>query len=630
MRTERQSIDCICPKHMEALGKIAAQEDEIVRLRARISRLEARLKVEVRNAREAPFGENTPSSKLNFKKDSDEAARVRQGGAKPGHDGHGRKRVAPEEADETREAPAPSVCPDCGRPLLRVAPESREVRDIPPPRFRTVRWTVGRGFCPHCRKAFSGTVTGVLPRFAATNRAIAQNAADRYLHRMTVGTISRRTGMNASTIIKEDEALADILRPCVHRLRREYLEADTKHADETGWPCNGAHGQYAYGFFTEDIALYRFRKTRKGEVAAGVFGAREPHGVLVTDRYTGYDRPWSGDRQYCYAHILRKLLQLLKKEPDNKEYQAFVPPMAEQLRAAMALRSKDLPPEGFAREAEAIKSKIVGLANRSAKDPALQNVQNIFREHADRMYHWARGPDIPADNNRAERGVRGLVIARKTSFGGQSEGALWVREFNQSVMETLAMRCADPAGKLAKALDIYAATGNKSDVREFLFPKSRTGRLDRAEPLCQPSEVLHPAVQGCTEKFMQAPLIFRLLFTYAYTIIYAMQNKNSKKARSRAEILAEIAALPPSIQGTISSYRCPRKNGPPAVYHNFQYTLKGKNHSMTIPVGMVDDFKAAVASGKKLKDLVLELSATDAKALAEQASALKKNSHTSS
>ena len=34
--------------------------------------------------------------------------------------------------------------------------------------------------------------------------------------------------------------------------------------------------------------------------------------------------------------------------------------------------------------------------------------------------------------------------------------------------------------------------------------------------------------RGCTEKFMQAPLIFRLLFTYAYTIIYAMQNKKSK------------------------------------------------------------------------------------------------------
>ena len=471
MRTERQSIGCICPKHMEALGKIAAQGDEIVRLRARISRLEARLKVEVRNAREAPFGENTPSSKLNFKKDSDEAARVRQGGAKPGHDGHGRRRVAPEEADETREAPAPSACPDCGRPLLRVAPESREVRDIPPPRFRTVRWTVGRGFCPHCRKAFSGAVPGVLPRFAATNRAIAQNAADRYLHRMTVGTISRRTGMNASTIIKEDEALADILGPCVHRLRREYLEADTKHADETGWPCNGAHGQYAYGFFAEDVALYRFRKTRKGEVAAGVFGAREPHGVLVTDRYTGYDRPWRVDRQYCYAHILRKFLRLPRKEPDNPEYKAFVPLMARQLKAAMTLRSKGLPAGDFAREAKAI-----------------------------RMYHWARGPDVPAENNRAERGVRGLVIARKTSFGGQSEEALWVRD--QPVGHRDAGSAARRPGREACAGPRRLRLNGKEISRARLpLPKSRAVGLCAAsgaavaEPLCQPSEFLHPAVQ---------------------------------------------------------------------------------------------------------------------------------------
>ena len=462
---------------------MAELEEENVRLKARVAHLESRLGAEVRDAREAPFGENTPPSKADFRKDPDEAARLRQGGARPGHEGHGRRLVPAEDADERREAPAPSVCPDCGAPLVRVAPEGREVRDIPPPRLRTVHWTVGRGFCPHCRKAFAGAVPGVLPRFAASNRAIARNAADRHLYRMTVGTVSRRTGMNASTLPREDGAPADILGPCAHRLRREYLEADTKHADETGWPCNGARGQYAYGFFTADVALYRFRKTRRGEVAAAVFGGRRPHGVLVTDRYTGYDRPWSGDRQYCYAHILRKLLRLPKKEPDNKEYRAFVPPMAEQLRAAMKLRSRGLPSGDFAREAEAVRSRIVELANRSAKDPELQNAQNIFREHADRMYHWARGPDIPAENNRAERGVRGLVIARKTSFGGQSEGALRVREVNQSVMETLALRCEDPAAKLAQALDVYASTGKKSAVRDFLFP--RAGRLDCAERQAQ-------------------------------------------------------------------------------------------------------------------------------------------------
>ena len=73
-----------------------------------------------------------------------------------------------------------------------------------------------------------------------------------------------------------------------------------------------------HGFFAKDVALYRFRKTRAGSVPSGVFGGRRPHGVLVTDRYTGYDRPWRGDRQYCYTHILRKFLRLLKKEPDNR------------------------------------------------------------------------------------------------------------------------------------------------------------------------------------------------------------------------------------------------------------------------------------------------------------------------
>ena len=473
MRTERQSSGCTCPKYLGLLSEVARLEGEVERLKAENARLRREMGRAVRDAREAPFAENTPSSKLNFKKDSDEGAKARQGGARPGHEGHGRAKVAAAEADERHAAPAPAVCPDCGAPLIPVAAAERVLRDIPPPRFRTAHWTVGRGFCPHCRKSFAGAVPGAMPHFAATNRALARNMADHYLHHMTVGTVSRRTGMNTGTLLNEEALAAEILAPCMPRLRREYLEADTKHADETTWPCNGAHGQYVFGFFTARVALYRFRKTRRGEVAASVFGSGRPRGVLVTDRYAGYDKPWRGDRQYCLAHLLRLFLRLLKKEPDNPEYQAFVPQMAALLEAAMELRSKGLAPEDFAREARAIVSGITGLAGRSVRDPALQNAQNIFREHADRLFHWARSPDIPAENNLAERGVRGIVIARKTSFGGQSEDALRIREVNLSVMETLALRYADPAAKLADALDIFAKTGRKADVRDFLFPKRR-------------------------------------------------------------------------------------------------------------------------------------------------------------
>ena len=72
--------------------------------------------------------------------------------------------------------------------------------------------------------------------------------------------------------------------------------------------------------------------------------------------------------------------------------------------------------------------------------------------------------------------MRGLCIARKTSFGGQSEDALWVREVMQSVMESLALLYDDPAEALEMALDIYAKTGRKSDVRDFLFPKLMPNR----------------------------------------------------------------------------------------------------------------------------------------------------------
>ena len=87
------------------IGNDAVKEENRL-LKARVAQLEKRLGRDVRDAREAPYAENTPSSKRNFKKDSPEERRRRQGGAKPGHEGHGRKAVAAEEADERRGAEA--------------------------------------------------------------------------------------------------------------------------------------------------------------------------------------------------------------------------------------------------------------------------------------------------------------------------------------------------------------------------------------------------------------------------------------------------------------------------------------------------------------------------------------------
>ena len=109
-----------------------------------------------------------------------------------------------------------------------------------------------------------------------------------------------------------------------------------------------------------------------------------------------------------------------------------------------------------------------------------------------------------------------------------------------------------------------------------------------------------------------------------------MQNKSSKRTRSRAEILAEIAALPPSVQGRISSYKNVRKNGTTVIYHNLQWWAEGRNHSLFIPADKVQQIKEAIKQGKQLQKLVHELSLADAREIISSDSTLKKNSRTSS
>ena len=73
------------------------------------------------------------------------------------------------------------------------------------------------------------------------------------------------------------------------RLLLAYRQAKVKHADETGWRTDG-HNGYAWLFCTERLSLFRFRQSRSAAVAQEVFGTARLQGILVVDRYNGYNR----------------------------------------------------------------------------------------------------------------------------------------------------------------------------------------------------------------------------------------------------------------------------------------------------------------------------------------------------
>ena len=240
----------------------------------------------------------------------------------------------------------------------------------------------------------------------------------------------------------------------VDHLVREYRTAPVKHADETGWRDDGRNG-YAWLFCTRLLSIFRFRHSRAGAVARDVFGPKRLPGTLVVDRYSGYNR-YLGRQQYCYAHLSRDVEKLLKEFPHNAEIDRFVQALVPQLAAAMHLHTQPLSDRCYYVQAAAIKAQIVAIVAAPAQHPAIQGIQNIFREKADRLYQWVRDRRVPADNNRAERELRPLVIARKISFGSQSAQGALTRETLMTVLHTLKKRAPNVTMALKTALDRLA------------------------------------------------------------------------------------------------------------------------------------------------------------------------------
>ena len=81
MLTERQSKGCFCARLLEKISQIAEVGAERDMWKAKYYQAMADRGKEVRDAREAPYAENTPSSKQNFKKDSPEERRKRRRGS---------------------------------------------------------------------------------------------------------------------------------------------------------------------------------------------------------------------------------------------------------------------------------------------------------------------------------------------------------------------------------------------------------------------------------------------------------------------------------------------------------------------------------------------------------------------
>ncbi|MCX5908925.1 MAG: IS66 family transposase [Deltaproteobacteria bacterium] len=433
-------------------------------------RLKQKLKYQERREKEGFFGSATSSAKVPVKANTPKLETGKRRGAQRGHKGAGRKAFPEGEADRvvTVGNSLGSQCPACGRLLEEKGVEERLVIESQPLKAQRVIYRLPKKYCPHCQKVFQTRTPEVLPKSLYGNQLITTAAVMHYLHGIPMGRVCEQTEMGPGSLVEIFHRLARLFEEVPGRLIQQYRQSPVKHADETTWRTEGQNG-YAWLFATETLSIFQFRKSRSASVPQAVFGGKTLPGVLVVDRYAGYNKAPCAI-QYCYAHLLREVENLGKEFPDSREVQGFVATFIPLLTLAMGLRNQRLSPAQFQRKATQVQSQIWAAVESPAQHLGIRRIQDIFRENDSRLYHWAKDRNVPAENNLAERDLRPTVIARKVSFGSQSDAGAHTRGILMTVLGTLKKRGVDVATHLKLALDALAKDIHQ-DPFPLLFPR---------------------------------------------------------------------------------------------------------------------------------------------------------------
>jgi transposase len=449
------------------------KQQAIDRLTEELHRLKQKLHYQERQTTEGFFGSATPSAKRPVKANSTPAQKATRKGARPGHLGSGRQTFDASQAERIVDVAAEvsDRCPDCNTPLEEKGIASRLVLESHPVKAERVLYRLPKRYCARCRRTFQPRAPAVLPKSLYGNQLIATATTMHYLHGIPLGRVCEQTGLGAGSLVEIFHRLARLFASIPDQLVVEYRKAPVKHADETGWRTNGHNGS-AWLFATPRLSLFLFRQTRAASVPQQVFGKIWLPGCLVVDRYGGYNKVPCAI-QYCYSHLLREVQDLDKEFPDVAEVQAFVSTVAPQLALAMGLRAQPISDPEFCRQAAALKAQITASMDAPSRHLGIRRIQEIFRVNTDRIYHWAKDRRLPAENNLAERDLRPTVIARKVSFGSQSDAGAQTRGVLMSVLHTLKKRQVDVVTHLKTVLD-HLTLDLQQDPFPILFPQAPT------------------------------------------------------------------------------------------------------------------------------------------------------------
>lgn len=405
----------------------------------------------------------TPSAQIPPYQKPSPKTRAKKRGRKDGHPGV--RRAAPGRIDRRVEHSL-EVCPDCAGPVHPARRARRRViQDLAAhTQVETTEHVIHSHYCPHCRARVEPKVLDALPKSTIGNRALALTA---WLHYGLGQTISQIAGVLSSlfhcpispgALSQQWARLSGILAVWYEDIGAEARAGAVLHADETGWRNQG-QSVWLWCFTAPTLTYYVIDPSRSSRVVND-FLQDCYDGTLVSDFFSAYNCVAVRERQVCLAHLLRELKKVDASNADD-EWIGFRSTLKRLLKDALRLgRRADREAPDYLSKRQRIQERYESLVAASYDDSDARRLQKRLVQYRAALFTFLDNPDVPPDNNHAEREIRPAVIARKNSLHNTSDQGAQTQAILMSIYRTLKRRGCDPLKTIEQALRPYIETGH--------------------------------------------------------------------------------------------------------------------------------------------------------------------------
>ena len=278
--------------------------------------------------------------------------------------------------------------------------------------------------------------------------------------------------IGVGTLQATNTRVHEAIEPSVSQLRQWVQQQPHVHVDETPWPVLGIK-EWLWVSAEEKFCLFHAGDTRSRAELEQQLGS-EFNGVLSTDDFSVYNGYPVTAQQKCLAHLRRHFKKVVKLGHGNNSAlgQAFLDLIDEAFAQHRYWRETQ-DASAYLTWASGFKVRITQAIEqwigRAGYDAG--KLLRSLRDKAEQWWYFLDHPEVPPDNNLAERSLRLAVTKRKVSGGSRSMGRFAQTADLLSVIQTCRRQGRSVMEFFRKALIAKSGSGTS---QPSLLPQPTT------------------------------------------------------------------------------------------------------------------------------------------------------------